>query len=355
LSRQAVCSPKVWAEDPDSGRRRELIGEEQRAFWTWAAVEVLRHTGIRIEELTELSHHSPVSYRLPSSGEVVPLLQIAPSKSDAERLLVISPELADALATIVARVRDQNGTVPSVTSYDPYERTWNPAMPLLFQHQVGIEHRAITPWTIRRLLAAALAGTGLTDASGQPLCYTPHDLRRIFITDAVMNGLPPHIVQVICGHADINTTLGYKAVYPEEVMAAHRAFLARRRATRPSEEYRAPTDAEWDEFLGHFERRKVAYGTCARAFATPCIHEHACLRCPMLWPDPSQRTRLIETIENLRARLDEAHREGWLGEVEGLQVSLAGAQGKLAQLDQRAGHTVKLGLPTRKPKPTTRA
>jgi len=352
LCRQSARSFKIWAEDPDRGARRDLIVEEHRAFWTWAAVEVLRHTGVRIEELTELTHHSLVSYRLPSTGELVPLLQIAPSKSDAERLLVISPELADVLAAILARVRDGTGAVPLVVSYDYYERVWNPPMPLLFQRQLGIEHRPIAPWAIRRLLNAALAGTGLTDASGQPLRFTPHDFRRMFITDAVMNGLPPHIAQVICGHADINTTLAYKAVYPEEVMGAHRAFLARRRATRPSEEYRVPTDAEWEEFLGHFERRKVAYGTCARAFATPCIHEHACLRCPMLWPDPTQRSRLVETIENLRTRIDEARREGWLGEVEGLEASLAGAEGKLAQLEQRrADHTVKLGMPARKTKP----
>ena len=50
-------------------------------------VEVLRHTGLRIEELTELSHHSLIQYRLPTSGELVPLLQIAPSKTDQERLL----------------------------------------------------------------------------------------------------------------------------------------------------------------------------------------------------------------------------------------------------------------------------
>ena len=129
------------------------------------------------------------------------------------------------------------------------------------------------------MLTAALARTGLTDPAGSPLHYTPHDFRRLFITDAIINGLPPHIAQVIAGHRDINVTLGYKAVYPDEAIQAHLAFLARRRALRPSEEYRTPTDAEWDEFLGHFERRKVATGTCGRAFGTPCIHEHACLRC----------------------------------------------------------------------------
>ena len=49
-----------------------------------------------------------------------------------------------------------------------------------------------------------------------------------------------------------------------------------------------PTD-EWDEFLGHFERRKVALGDCGRAYGTSCIHEHSCVRCPLLRPDPAQR------------------------------------------------------------------
>ena len=35
------------------------------------------------------SHHSLIQYRLPATGELVPLLQIAPSKTDTERLLPI--------------------------------------------------------------------------------------------------------------------------------------------------------------------------------------------------------------------------------------------------------------------------
>jgi hypothetical protein len=67
-----------------------------------------------------------------------------------------------------------------------------------------------------------------------------------------------------------------EAVYPDEAIQAHLAFLTRRRALRPGEEYRVPTDQEWEEFLGHFELRKVATGTCGRAFGTPCAHEHSC-------------------------------------------------------------------------------
>ena len=70
------AAAKIWVQEPQTGKRRDLGWEEDRAFWTFAAVEVLRSTGIRIEELTELSHHSLVQYRLPSTGEMVPLLQI---------------------------------------------------------------------------------------------------------------------------------------------------------------------------------------------------------------------------------------------------------------------------------------
>jgi integrase len=327
---------KTWADDPGSGERRDLELEDDHAFWAWAAVEVFRLTGCRIEEVLEVSHHSLIQYRLPSTGEIVPLLQIIPSKTDEERLLVVSRELADVLSTIIQRIRQPDGSVPLVPVYDRYECVWRPPSPVLFQRRFPSECRAISDTSLREMLDEALAHTGLKDlATGQSLHYTPHDFRRIFITDAVMSGLPPHIAQVIAGHNDINTTIGYKAVYPEQAIQSHLAFLARRRAQRPSDEYRVPSEEEWQEFLGHFERRKVATGICGRAFSTPCIHEHACLRCSMHWPDPAQRHRIAEIRDNITARIAEAEREGWLGEIEGLKISLAGASDKLAQIDRR--------------------
>jgi hypothetical protein len=266
--------------------------------------------------------------------------------------MVVSPELADVLSAIIQRVRDSNGAtgaIPRIAGYDVRECVWLPPMPLLFQRRIGSEDRAITPAVIREFLDAALARTSLTDPnSGEPLRFTPHDFRRMFITDAVLNGLPPHIAQVIAGHRDINVTMGYKAVYPDEAIQAHLGFLARRRNLRPSEEYRVPTEEEWTEFLGHFERRKVSTGVCGRAFGTPCIHEHSCLRCSMHWPDPAQRPRIAEIRDNLIARIIEAKREGWLGEVEGLQISLTGANDKLTQIDailERRNSAVTLGMP----------
>ncbi|MFJ2241815.1 tyrosine-type recombinase/integrase [Streptomyces sp. NPDC087859] len=202
---------------------------------------------------------------------------------------------------------------------------------------------------IRRTLNEVVAFIGLTDSVGQPLAFTPHDFRRMFITDAIRSGLPPHIAQALAGHANINTTMGYHAIYPAETIEAHRAFISRRRALRPAQEYRTPTDAEWEDFLGHFERRILSVGTCARAYGTACIHEHACVRCSLLRPDPAQRGRLVEIRDNLIARITEARTEGWLGEIEGLEVSLSGARDKLALLDAEqgsAGQTVDLAMPS---------
>ncbi|HEY9328571.1 MAG TPA: site-specific integrase [Streptomyces sp.] len=331
------------------GYRRDLGTEEKRAFWAWATIEILRHTGIRIEELRELGHHSVVSYTLPTTGEVVPLLQIAPSKTDQERLLLVTPELADVLSAVISRVRRGNSTVPVIHSYDTHERIWNSPMPLLYQWRVSGENRQISEHTIRQALDETLEASGLTDVSGNPLKFQPHDFRRIFITDAILNGLPPHIAQVIAGHGSINTTMGYAAIYPVDAIEAHQSFIARRRALRPVEEYRAVTPDEWQEFLGHFERRKLAIGTCGRAYGSDCAHEHACIRCPVLIIDVMDRSRLVEIRDNLGDRIEEAEREGWLGEVEALSVSKSAADEKIAQLDARQDRkesAVFLGIPS---------
>ncbi|MGW7574704.1 hypothetical protein [Streptomyces sp. NPDC054765] len=102
------------------------------------------------------------------------------------------------------------------------------------------------------------------------------------------------------------------AVFQDDLIRTYRGFLDRRRAERPVEEYREPTAQEWRDFQQHFELRKVSLGTCGRPYGTPCKHEHACIRCPVLQIGPQQRSRLIEIIQNLRERVREARANGWL-------------------------------------------
>ena len=56
----------------------------------------------------------------------------------------------------------------------------------------------------------------------------------------------------------------------------------------------------------------------------------------------------MDIRDNLIARIDEAQHEGWIGEAEGLKVSLAAANAKLAQVDGLAARrtaAVGLGMP----------
>jgi integrase len=307
--------------------------EEEDAFWAWGIVEVLRLTGLRLEELLELTHLSVREYRMPV-GERVLLLQIAPSKLDQERVLPICPELAHVLAAIVARVRGGLPCVPMLARYDRHERVMSAPLPFLFQRRRGGHRALISGNGAKDVLVRAAALAGLRDVDDQPLRFTPHDFRRLFATDIVNAGLPIHIAAKLLGHLDLNTTRGYVAVYPEQVVRQYQAHVARRRAVRPPEEYRAPTEEEWAEFAKHFRRRRMALGDCYRPYGTACPHEHACVRCPMLRMDPAQLPRLLQIEQNTLDLLTEARERGWEGEMAGLGETLVHIAEKKAQVER---------------------
>src|SRR5258708_12768742 len=146
------------------------------------------------------------------------MLQIAPSKTDAERLLLISPDLGEVPAAIIRRVRGGRATLPLMPAYDPYERTWSAPMPFLFQRPRGPENRAISRTTLRQFLLHVLAVSGLTDASNKPLEFTPHDFRRLFATEALRSGLPPHIAAKILGPPDPGPTTAYPPFSPHTAL-----------------------------------------------------------------------------------------------------------------------------------------
>jgi len=89
--------------------------------------------------------------------------------------------------------------------------------------------------------------------------------------------------------------------------------------------------------------------TCGRDYGTPCAHENACVRCPLLRVDPAQRPRLEEIHANLLDRLQEAREQGWLGEVAAIETTLAAAAQKLQAMRELTARstTVSLGMPGR--------
>ena len=331
LTRSRTCRVRR----ADGGPVVDVEAEESRAFWTWAIVEVLRLTGIRHEELLELTHLSIRQYRRPN-GETVALLVITPSKTDRERVIPMSPELLHVIAQVVRRHTHRLGGIPLVRRWDPYERQHSEPLPFLFQHDTGQVRGLLSPTTTAKLLRDACQQVAARCPEFDGLTFTPHDFRRLFATELVNNGLPIHIGAALLGHASLQTTRGYVAVFDEDVVRHFQLHLTRRRHLRPAEEYRDTTDAEWQEFEEHFDQRKVELGACGRPYGTPCAHEHACVRCPMLRVEPTMIARLDSIETDLLARHQRAQVEGWRGEIEGIQITLDHLQAKRRQAQRLA-------------------
>jgi hypothetical protein len=96
--------------DHDTGKHINATSAEDAAFFEWAIVEILRHTGIRIEEALEFTYLSIRQYQRPN-GEVIALLVVAPSKGDRERVIPMSAELFSVIAAIIRRHTRDGRTV----------------------------------------------------------------------------------------------------------------------------------------------------------------------------------------------------------------------------------------------------
>lgn len=336
----------VLEVDPSMPRTRWLrhgllnvTRAEADGFWGWAVVETLRSTGVRIEEMLELTQLSLRHYTAESTGTLVPLLHIVPSKTDAERLIPMSPELVTVLLEVQRRAKGNQPHVPLSIRYDPYEKLHGEPFPHLFARRVGTRQEVMSLHVVRRLLGDLAEGANLTDA-GAPIRFTPHDFRRLLTTEMVSGGLPLHIAATLLGHLNLDTTRGYTAVFPEEVIAAHQHFIERRRELRPFGELRPATGDEWTEYEEHFLLRKVALGECHRPYGTACVHEHACSRCRFLRVDPAQLPRIQEMTRNAEDRLAEAEQRAWLGEVAALEESLRHLRHRRAEAERAAHQAV---------------
>jgi site-specific recombinase XerD len=337
----------IRAINRDTGELVHLSQQEDTAFWQWAVVETLRLAGLRIEELCELTHLSVRNYQRPN-GEVLALLVVNPSKSDRERVIPMSGELFHVVAQVIRRHIAEHGTVPICVGYDLAERTWSDPTPFLFQHIVSDSRRAMSTRRGREIVSQAVETLIPTHPEFADIKFAPHDFRRLLATDLVNNGLPIHIGAALLGHLDVQTIRGYVAVFPEDIIKHYQQFLEHRRSRRPMGEYRQPTDDEWSEFQEHFDKRRVELGSCGRPYGTPCAHEHACFRCPMLSINPKMLPRLDELEADLLARRQRAITEDWRGEVEGIELTLTFLRAKRNQAQRSmsmAVGSVDLGIP----------
>jgi hypothetical protein len=259
------------------------------------------------------------------------LVRVVRKGTQAEQWLPASPDAFVWLRLYLAELGDP---------LKPDDRVWQTLRRR--DHGRGLERQPLNYEALRAVFRRANTLLGAN--------WTMHDLwHTAALRMARDEELSLKDVQTILGHAHLSTTEVYLVMFDEQLVRTYRAFLDRRRATRPEAEYREPSEEEWREFQQHFHTRKLELGECGRPYGTPCKHEFACIRCPSLRVSPSARPRLIEIVANLKDRIQEAKLNGWLGEVEGLQASLNAATSKLVSLDRmrnrRPGGPVNLGIP----------
>ncbi|MFI8489416.1 tyrosine-type recombinase/integrase [Streptomyces rubrogriseus] len=342
---QSTGAPTVRVR-ADGGKPVNLAHAEEEAFWSWAVINTLRLTGVRIEELLELTHLSIRQYQRPN-GEVIGLLVIAPSKTDRERVIPMSAELFHVIAQIIRRLTVDGRPIRLMRRWDQAEKLMSEPMPFLFQRRRNSSSGPLREESVARMLSSVCNRIGQHDPRFADLAFTAHDFRRLFATDLVNNGVPIHIGAALLGHLSLQTTSGYVAVFNEDIVRHYQHFLDNRRQLRPEGEYRSPTSTEWSEFEQHFDTRKVELGTCGRPYASGCRHEHACIRCPVLRVNPQMITRLEEIEVDLLARRARAESEGWLGETEGIELTLTLLRQKHSEAMRLSGmpRTVDLGIP----------
>ena len=75
------------------------------------------------------------------------------------------------------------------------------------------------------------------------------------------------------------------------------------------------------------------------------LFREACIRCPMLHVDLKMITRLTEIETDLRDRRQRAQDQGWLGEIEGIDLTLTYLRDKLRDTQHRATRNTELGIP----------
>jgi len=159
-----------------------------------AILELLFSTGLRVSELCALNVDIDLS-----RDEVS-----VRGKGDKVRVVFLSDASKECIRTYLKARKDMEEA-------------------LFVDGRATSLHR-ITPRDIQRHLKKYTARAGITSK------VTPHTLRHVFATDLLQNGADIRSVQVLLGHASINTTQIYTHVTDAHLREVHKKFHSRGRS-----------------------------------------------------------------------------------------------------------------------------
>jgi integrase len=184
LARAATssASASIWAEDLATGKHRNLTTDEDRAFWAWAAIEVLRATGMRAGQALGLRHCDFVSRR--REVRIVPRADNANGARAKVRSAAVVPVSAPLVRLYSEYMHVEYGGIDSDYVFVN-----------LFGGRVGA---AMTYPAVHQLIGRIAARTGIS--------FTAHVLRHSHATDMVRRGVPIEVVARLLTHRSSTTT-----------------------------------------------------------------------------------------------------------------------------------------------------
>lgn len=289
---------------------RVAAAYERNRFWDWALLELLLTSGLRVEEVSELTTLDVLKRQL-IDGQVYYLLHVKPSKYDRARVIPIGDGLGRVIAEITAHIKAFYGTtaVPPCDRRDYVAKTPLPRAPYLLQ---GVGHpSAMSIAAIRGRLQALSVAAGARHADGSPLRLGPHDCRRVFATEHLNSNTPVHVIAALLGHASLDTVMIYAKLYPDTLVEGYRAAMRGLYDTiYDSDTTTTPTLQEWTAFAASCNLRDMGTHVCALPTGEHCSRGLVCLGCHHAQPKKSAAPVFRRMITSHTRALTRAHETG---------------------------------------------
>lgn len=219
---------KVSIRLADATRYTDVDEAAFQAERAHALARILRDTGIRVEEASELTIFD---LQPMADGDIqVPVLHVKPSKQERSRIVCLPPDSLEAVHHYVQRVTRLFGHYPKSSRVDHHEEVEQRPAALIFFLYHDRTFKGTSTENLRDWLqeTADYYDTHLNPTAFKVGNLRPHGMRRMYATDLLERGADLFAIQNQLGHANLHTTQTY--LKPDQKAAI--ASAARALATR---------------------------------------------------------------------------------------------------------------------------
>jgi integrase len=304
-----------------------------------ASLELLTSTGMRINEVLQVSIQPECLHTLVVEGVKRLVLRLVPKGSDKLADYFVGPETQKTFEKVVQFLHDHyqlqpSGRLPSVP-FDPNNGRAHlfPARPYLFQSN----QRHLSDWALTACMRFLCHGLVFQARDGQAVPLKAHSLRHVFATHAHhVELLPLDVIAVILHQKNLQVT-GYYAAPPWEQVVAATDLLLDRFATHLGsiEEGMVRSPAE---FRRQYESAREQVGTLTRVIAGDCTCHalcpvsFACTGCAYKVPDPARRDEILEQKQWALIRLEQVKQRRMGPEVVKMQALIQRCNAELEEM-----------------------